>query len=84
MYVAEQWNSKPKIQLGCFLAKRNAGLNLILRNLGSVALGGDQESAFLTSFPGDSKASHLWATLRNSFVENGVGLNKQWVICTLD
>lgn len=42
--------------------KRNVVLNLSLRNLDSVDLGGDQESAFLTGFPGDSKASLLCAT----------------------
>lgn len=45
--------------------KRNIVLNLTLRNLDSVDLGGDQESAFLTGFPGDSKASLLCATWRN-------------------
>lgn len=39
--------------------KRNIVLNLTLRNLDSVDLGGDQESAFLTGFP---KASLLCAT----------------------
>lgn len=52
------------------LMKRNAVLNLTHRNLDLVDLNGDQESAFLTSFPGDSKASHLKATLRNSSIEN--------------
>lgn len=52
------------------LMKRNAILNLTLRNLDFIDLSGDQESACLTSFPGDSKASHLWATLRNSSAEN--------------
>lgn len=52
------------------LMKRNAVLNLTHRNLDLVDLNGDQESAFLTSFPGDSKGSHLKATLRNSSIEN--------------
>lgn len=56
------------------LTKRNVVLNLTLRNLDSVDLGGDQESAFLTGFPGDSKASSLCATLRNSSVKNRIGL----------
>lgn len=58
------------------LTKRNAVLNLTLRNLDSADLGGDQDSAFLPGFPGDSKASLLCATLRNSSLENGVRLRK--------
>lgn len=58
------WVSKSKIDLE-HLTKRNGVLNPSLRNLDLVYLGGDQESIFLRSFPGGSKASHLWAALRN-------------------
>lgn len=49
-----------------------------VRNLDLVYLGGDQESIFLRSFPGDSKASHLWAALRN-FCRKGSWIKKKMV-----
>lgn len=73
--LLSQWVSKSKINLG-HLTKRNGVLNPSLRNLDLVYLGRDQESIFLKSFPGGSKASHFWAALRNYSVEKGVGLRR--------